>query len=215
MSKTGFGLQLSNGCEHSQARKMCMDSAIDIAKLLHIYESQHTLRRMNIQGVAITCSAALLLIFGKTSRDYTTHEESELATHLSTCFRALDEFSPCWESAKRVREFLIRLQREWEARAKAQSSRMRSSYLVSNPEESMSISDRSRKRTRTLGTSNTWAEEGFHEVSNLQLQQGQGSHQGLNGERNTDMGWIVAWNSQPTRGVWDNWANIVPNEFMR
>jgi hypothetical protein len=167
---------------------------------------------MNIQGVAITCSAALLLIFGKTSK-YQNREESELAMHLSTCFRALEEFSPCWESSKRAREFLIRLQKEWESRAKVQNSRNASSHHTSSPGQMTSTSDHSRKRARTLSTPNTKDDEHFHVVSNTH-KQAQSSHRGLGGEMGPEMDWDFAWDSLPPRGTWDNWASSIPNDIF-
>jgi hypothetical protein len=88
---------------------MCVESATAIAKLLHLYELRYTFRRMNIQAVAITCSAALMLIFATILNRHSNHEHETVA-HLSLCFRALEEFGFSWESAKRAQSFLLHMQ---------------------------------------------------------------------------------------------------------
>lgn len=122
MSKTHSQPQQAKGPGADQARKVCMDSARAIARLLRLYEERWTLRRINIQAVAITFSAALLLVFATVSR-YQREREDEILTDLSACLRALDELSPSWDTARRARDFLIRLQRHWERQARSSSSR--------------------------------------------------------------------------------------------
>lgn len=110
------------------ARAMCIDAAISIAKLLQIYEARYGLRRISIQAVSITCSAALLLIFavvisrhegaGGSNHLRSPTDEASQAMHLGTCFRALDDFGSAWESAKKARDFLNLLQRRWEIQAR-------------------------------------------------------------------------------------------------
>jgi hypothetical protein len=97
---------------------MCINSAISIAKILVLYETRYTLRRINIKAVSITSSAVLLLLFAAVSQ-YQTKEEENIVAHLSTCFRALDEFSLSWQSANRAKDLLVRLQRKWEVRTRA------------------------------------------------------------------------------------------------
>lgn len=97
-----------------------MDSASSIAQLLRLYEEQYTFRRINIQAVAITFSAALLLVFA-TVFHYRQEREDEILADLNVCFRALDELAPSWDTAKRARDFLIRLQRHWERQARSSS----------------------------------------------------------------------------------------------
>ncbi|KAF3763469.1 hypothetical protein M406DRAFT_226316, partial [Cryphonectria parasitica EP155] len=109
--------QTTQGPGAGLARKMCMDSAKAIAKLLRMYEDRYTLRRINIQAVAITFSAALLLVFATVSR-YQRDRADEILADLSVCFRALDELAPAWDTAKRARDFLTRLQRHWERQAR-------------------------------------------------------------------------------------------------
>lgn len=106
---------------HEHARSMCIEAAISIAKLLEIYERRYGLRRINIQAVGITCSAALLLIFAVVIKHPPEADSTNAlspAVHLGTCFRALDEFGSAWESAKQARNFLTLLQRRWELQAR-------------------------------------------------------------------------------------------------
>ena len=113
MSKSYIQSQQPHVPSAGHARKVCMDSASSIAQLLRLYEERYTLRRINIQAVAITFSAALLLVFATVSR-YQREREDEILGDLSVCIRALDELAPAWDTAKRAREFLTRLQRHWE-----------------------------------------------------------------------------------------------------
>ncbi|KAJ9150758.1 Fungal specific transcription factor [Pleurostoma richardsiae] len=121
MSKSYIQPNPPRGPGASHARKMCMDSASTIAQLLRLYEERYTLRRINIQAVAITFSAALLLVFA-TVAHYQRDREDEILADLSVCFRALDELAPSWDTAKRARDFLTRLQRHWQRQAKISSS---------------------------------------------------------------------------------------------
>lgn len=121
MSKNYLQPSPPQGPGPGHARKMCMEAASSISRLLILYENKYTLRRMNTQGVSITFSAALLLIFADISR-YPRFQETEVLAHLGTCFRALDELGRAWESAKRAREFLVKLQRHWEIRARSNPS---------------------------------------------------------------------------------------------
>ncbi len=114
------------GSKHAQAT--CVDSALSIAGLVQLYESHYALRRMNIQGVGIVCSAALLLIFATVSHFERSAQEN-LTMQLSACFRALDEFGASWESAKRAREFLLLLQRRWQRQATSTKARRASQAL--------------------------------------------------------------------------------------
>lgn len=112
------------------ARTMCMDAACAVAQLLRLYEERYTLRRINIQAVAITFSAALLLVFATVSHYQSESDEDKekILADLSACFRALDELAPAWDTAKRARDFLIRLQRHWECQARSSSSSSSSSW---------------------------------------------------------------------------------------
>lgn len=122
-----------------------MGSATSIARLLRLYESRYSLRRMNLLAVPITFSAALLLIFALVSR-HRRGREDEVLAHLSTCFRALDELGLSWGSAKRAREFLVRLQRHWEIRSRSGAARLEG---VARSTDSPGSVASSRKRPRT------------------------------------------------------------------
>ncbi|KAJ5821553.1 uncharacterized protein N7525_010837 [Penicillium rubens] len=118
MSKGYLQPQPPKGPGSTHAREMCINSAISIAKILVLYETRYTLRRINIKAVSITSSAVLLLLFAAVSQ-YQTSEEENIIAHLSTCFRALDEFSLSWQSANRAKDLLVRLQHKWELRTRA------------------------------------------------------------------------------------------------
>jgi hypothetical protein len=94
---------------------MCIQSAIAIAKILLLYETRYTLRRINVKAVSITSSAVLLLLFAAVS-NYASHSKAQIVAHLGTCFRALDEFSLSWMNARRAKDLLVTLQHQWELR---------------------------------------------------------------------------------------------------
>ncbi|KAF5004621.1 hypothetical protein FDECE_8896 [Fusarium decemcellulare] len=125
MSKSYLQPQPPRGPGAGHARQMCMDSARSIAQLLGAYEARYSLRRMNIHGVGITLSAALLLLF-ETVCQQPSQEQEEVVRNLGTCFRALDELGSTWESAKRAREFIVRLQRHWDIQYKSNNVSRRS-----------------------------------------------------------------------------------------
>lgn len=135
MSQNHIQPQPQQGPGFAHARKMCVSSALSISSILHQYEKFYTFRRMNIQAVAITCSAALILIFAKildrdtqekmkeTGAD--THGNDETVSGLNVCFRALEEFGSSWESAKRAQTFLLRMQGLMESRSPSSRSMKR------------------------------------------------------------------------------------------
>ncbi|PTU17030.1 hypothetical protein P175DRAFT_0446999 [Aspergillus ochraceoroseus IBT 24754] len=111
------------GPGYHHARKMCIESSIAIARLLHIYEKHYTFRRMNNQVVAMIFSAALMLLYVTISTTplssktgFEMSDRPEMIAHLNLCFRALDELGQSVENAKRTRDFLVALQRRWQAR---------------------------------------------------------------------------------------------------
>lgn len=114
------------GPGYHHARRMCVESATAVARLLHIYEKHYTFRRMNNQVVAIIFSAALMLLFvtvsssplmsakpGETNQPHPCN--AEMVAYLNLCFRALDELGQSFENAKRTRDYLVTLQRRWQA----------------------------------------------------------------------------------------------------
>ncbi|KAJ5109655.1 hypothetical protein N7532_002300 [Penicillium argentinense] len=115
MSKSYLQPQPPRGPGYLHARQMCIQSAIAIAKILALYETRYTLRRINVKAVSITSSAVLLLLFAAVSK-YPSHSQPQIAAHLGTCFRALDEFALSWMNARRAKDLLVTLQHQWELR---------------------------------------------------------------------------------------------------
>ncbi|KAH8427758.1 fungal specific transcription factor domain-containing protein [Aspergillus melleus] len=137
---------------------MCVESATAIARLLHLYEKHYTFRRMNNQVVAMIFSAALMLLYVTISNSSPSSRNSGdssssnagMVAYLNLCFRALDELGQSFENAKRTRDFLVSLQRRWQAHmrrsgAKRQVSRQPSSQQLAG---SSSEANTSRKKTR-------------------------------------------------------------------
>ncbi|KAL2866650.1 transcription factor domain-containing protein [Aspergillus lucknowensis] len=129
------------GPGYHHARKMCIESSIATTRLLHIYEKHYTFRRMNNQVVSIIFSAALILLYvtisttplaGKTGQEV-PDSSTEMVAHLNLCFRALDELGQSFENAKRTRDFLVSLQRRWQARMRRSGAmkRQMSSHRLS------------------------------------------------------------------------------------
>ena len=210
MSKTHIQPQRGPGADH--ARKMCIDSASTIAQLLRLYEERYTFRRINIQAVAITFSAALLLVFA-TVFHYQREREDEILADLSVCFRALDELAPSWDTAKRARDFLIRLQRHWERQARSSSltavrddaSSTRPGFSVSRkrPRASIRPSDESNERQPVRFRDET--------VSSLQREywadNGMAANYGMatNFGMDIDFDWMLATSME---GMPGNWGNV-------
>jgi VanZ family protein len=111
------------GPGYHHARRMCIESSTAIARILHIYEKHYTFRRMNNQVVAIIFSAALMLLYVTIANTFSssknssenTNSNAEMVAYLNLCFRALDELGQSFENAKRTRDFLVSLQRRWQA----------------------------------------------------------------------------------------------------
>lgn len=179
MSKGYLQPQPPKGPGYTHAREVCINSAISIAKILVLYETRYTLRRINVKAVSITSSAVLLLLFAAVSQ-YQTEKEN-ITAHLSTCFRALDEFSLSWQSANRAKDLLVRLQHKWEIRTRA-SKPDRGPDGTGYPP---------RKRSRTLNGSDPMSQIGdgaptFSEPGDLQLDSGLGWMLRLSGQLPSD-----------------------------
>ncbi|KAJ5605747.1 hypothetical protein N7510_008528 [Penicillium lagena] len=125
MSKGHLQPQPPKGPGYLHAREMCIQSAIAIAKILVLYETRYTLRRINVKAVSITSSAILFLLFAAVCK-YPRHGDNDIAIYLSTCFRALDEFAQSWQSARRAKDILVRLRQQWETRTRSSSKFSRS-----------------------------------------------------------------------------------------
>ncbi|KAL4754331.1 hypothetical protein BDW72DRAFT_190193 [Aspergillus terricola var. indicus] len=132
MSKSSLQPQPPQGPGYGHAREMCIQSALAIARILVMYECRYTLRRIHTKAVAITSSAVLLLLFAAVTQyrscngdvgDKQGGTRDGIAKHLSTCFRALDEFAISWPSAARAKDLLLRLQRRWEIRTRSTQGR--------------------------------------------------------------------------------------------
>ncbi|KAL2840797.1 hypothetical protein BJY01DRAFT_257277 [Aspergillus pseudoustus] len=123
MSKSHLQPQPPKGPGHRHAREMCIQSAICIARVLVMYEARYTLRRIHTKAVAITSSAVLLLLFAAVAQY--SNGQDDIPRHLSTCFRALDEFALSWPTASRARDLLLRLQRRWEVRTRSSKKKIK------------------------------------------------------------------------------------------
>ncbi|KAJ5217927.1 uncharacterized protein N7498_000026 [Penicillium cinerascens] len=140
MSKSHLQPQPPRGPGFTHAREMCIQSAITISKILNMYESRYTLRRINVQAVSITSSAILLLLFAAVL-NYPCHSRDDISLYLSTCFRALDEFALSWKSAQRAKDLLVGLQRQWDLRMRSNKLPQRADGVLYSP----------RKRSKTSG----------------------------------------------------------------
>ncbi|GAB1215207.1 hypothetical protein ATERTT37_004393 [Aspergillus terreus] len=148
------------GPGYHHARRMCIESSMAIARLLHIYEKFYTFRRMNNQVVAIIFSAALMLLYvtlsnsprPSSSGSDSSNSNAEMVAYLNLCFRALDELGQSFENAKRTRDFLVSLQRRWQARMRRSGSAVKR-QISNRPSmqhlgEGKPESDPSRKKSR-------------------------------------------------------------------
>lgn len=102
------------GCRH--ARHMCSTSASAISTLIIRYEKDYSLRYMHNYSVNIIFSAALISMFNVIAcqaRRVTGATLSEPTANLGVFFRALDDLSQSFDSAKRAREHLATIQRKW------------------------------------------------------------------------------------------------------
>lgn len=121
VSNTSIQPKPPQGPGHLHAQTTCIESAIDTAKLLCLYEERYTFRRMNIGAVSIIFTAALILIFAANSRR-TEYARADAVTRLSVCFRALESLAQGFESAVRAREFLVTLQQKWQKNNKRRTA---------------------------------------------------------------------------------------------
>ncbi|KAL3417056.1 hypothetical protein PVAG01_11479 [Phlyctema vagabunda] len=210
--------QPQRGPGPDSARKMCVDSASTIAQLLRLYEERYTFRRINIQAVAITFSAALLLVFASIFY-YHQEGEEEILADLSICFRALDELAPSWDTAKRAREFLVQLQRHWERQTRPSTvtgtrddtsstgswsfsgarKRARSS-LPSSEQNNDGRPTRFREETGSSFRREHWADNG----NNLDSRSS-ATYMAANFSTDIDFDWMLASSMEVMPG---NWGNI-------
>lgn len=114
----------AQGPGYTHARLVCLDSATSISKLLQLFERQPSLRNTNVHIIHFIFSAALIMVYAMASSP-ATHEtdgdssegasvRKRVATHLSTCFRALDETSRSFDRARHVSESLVAIRSRWD-----------------------------------------------------------------------------------------------------
>ncbi|KAL1969997.1 hypothetical protein VTN77DRAFT_6402 [Rasamsonia byssochlamydoides] len=151
------------GPGYLHARRMCIESATAVARLLRLYEKHYTFRRINNQVVAIIFTAALMLIFVTISTSSQSpgrsrgDDRATMVAHLNVCFRALDELGQSFENAKRTRDFLVTLQRRWQNHFRKSGAKRLMSTSNPSPggEDATRDSDASsrKKKSRLLGAS--------------------------------------------------------------
>jgi hypothetical protein len=151
MSKRYIQPDPPQGNGYSHARRMCIESAAAIARLLRLYERQYSLSRINIQAVPITCSAALILIVAGMAQRRRRAADPEITAHVNLCFRALEEFGGAWKSAERAQRLLVELQQLWELQIRSSCTSKRTessprgvSHFPTVQSKRTRISDRSR-----------------------------------------------------------------------
>ncbi|KAI7481085.1 hypothetical protein KC351_g6590 [Hortaea werneckii] len=125
----------AQGPGYRHARKMCIDSACDMAIILGVFERQFGLTRLDVETAQVLPSAALILTFATVSQTQveqrqmsSTANEKEssnrmIISHLNTLFRALDELGGRHSCAKDHLESLLVIQQKWNDMHKQQSSR--------------------------------------------------------------------------------------------
>ncbi|KAL4928755.1 transcription factor domain-containing protein [Aspergillus undulatus] len=185
MSKSHIQPQPPKGPGHAHAREMCIQSAIAIARILTMYETRYTLRRIHTKAVAITSSAVLLLLFAAVTQyryqSDSRHGSGEpyqgcgIGGHLSTCFRALDEFAISWPNASRAKDLLLMLQRRWEIRTRPRKKGYGFDGGIPRP----------MKESTSIGTHGESTQ--FPEAQAPRVQPGQ--HEGLNID--IDIDWML------------------------
>ncbi|KAK1716026.1 fungal-specific transcription factor domain-containing protein [Colletotrichum acutatum] len=207
MSSSYIQPQPPQGPGYMHAQQMCIESAAAVAKLILIYERQYSLKRVHIQGVAIIFSAAIILIFASISRRR-RKRTTETATHLSVCFRALEELSGTWECAKRSRDFLLMLQRKWELRSRRLSQcPSRNAMLPPSLGALRQSEQASRKRARTDSPAGSRSIGSFQSISPIQQGEQREEHEGIDMDMRLDLDWVFAAGTQPMPGNWDQFLN--------
>jgi hypothetical protein len=99
----------------STARKRCFDAASRIAVLLSSYRQQYGLKRVHIQMVHVTLTAALIHTYycsiiigedGKNAQEF-----------LLTCIQALGEMGQTYRNASRALEIVTSLRSDWQSKS--------------------------------------------------------------------------------------------------
>jgi hypothetical protein len=115
VSKGGIQPYPPRGDGPIHARRMCLESAIEIARLLDDYATRFAFRLANTQIVHMAFSAALILVHASVSES-DRHRHGTLAGHLATCCNALAELGKVFENAARSLDTLLIIKRIWQAR---------------------------------------------------------------------------------------------------
>ena len=97
------------------ARRMCLESAIEIARLLEDYATRFAFRWANTQIVHMAFSAALILLYASVS-ETDRQRHATLAGLLAICCDALAELGRIFENATRSLDTLLIIKRTWQAR---------------------------------------------------------------------------------------------------
>ena len=79
-----------------------------------MYKQSYSLRRIHIQAVGITFSAALMLLFG-TLMPQRHFNSDAISQNLGICCDALAEKGEFHENAARALEILLSIKRAWQA----------------------------------------------------------------------------------------------------
>lgn len=130
----------NTGTRH--ARQACSASASAISQLLLRYENDHGFQRMHAYAVNIIFSAALISLFNSlagSTKQLSDAASTAATADLSIFFRALDDLSRSFDSAKRAREHLATIQRSWY---------LSGSLQLSSAKRQHDSSDRNRGRKR-------------------------------------------------------------------
>ncbi|KXH50498.1 hypothetical protein CSAL01_08310 [Colletotrichum salicis] len=207
MSSSYIQPQPPQGPGFMHAQHMCIESAAAIVKLILIYERRYSLKRVHIQAVAVIFSAAIILIFASISRRR-RKRATETATHLSVCFRALEELSGSWECAKRSRDFLLMLQRKWELRSRRLSQCPSRNRMLPLGLGAMRQSEQaSRKRARSDSPAGSKSIGSFQSISPIQPGEQREDLEGIDMDMRLDLDWVFAAGTQPMPGNWDHLLN--------
>lgn len=103
---------VGKGPQH--ARDICVQSAVEIAKLLVCYKRHYSLRRINVQVVHIAFTAALILVYAIVSGIKGDFSD-DLKVNVDTCCEALAELGETFANANRALDILLAVKRSWQA----------------------------------------------------------------------------------------------------
>lgn len=101
--------------QYLHARKVCIDSAVAISRLIRRYKFTYALRYINNEAICIISSAAVILVFASVS-DLEGQGNGNLNTHLATCCNALADLGKTFEHASGTLEILLAIKRQWQAK---------------------------------------------------------------------------------------------------